>query len=92
MPETFCQVLDNHPSKLAGLLSWRAACLVSHSRVQRGPSEAARCASTGDQQATLPLPYSNNLLNPDLIWSSPSRKSVSRTSALACTTTRLALS
>ena len=25
-------------------------------RVQRGPSEAARCASTGDQQATLPSP------------------------------------
>ena len=29
-------------------------------RVQRGPSEAARCASTGDQQATLPLPYHPN--------------------------------
>jgi hypothetical protein len=25
-------------------------------RVQRGPSEAARCASTGDQQAILPFP------------------------------------
>ena len=46
-----------------------------------------------DDQATLASPlYSNNFLNPALIWSSPSRKSVSKTSALACTATRLALS
>jgi hypothetical protein len=37
------------------------------------------------------LLYSNNLFTPALIWSSPSRKSVSSTLALACTTTRLAL-
>ena len=36
-------------------------------RVQRGPSQAARCASTGDQQASLPLLYSNNLFTPALI-------------------------
>src|SRR5207344_1148957 len=50
------------------------------------------CASTGDQQAALSPLYSKNLLTPALIRSSPSRKSVSSTSALACTTTRLALS
>jgi hypothetical protein len=37
-----------HPSPATG----GAIGVVSTARVQRGPSEAARCASTGDQQAT----------------------------------------
>ncbi|MGH7181260.1 MAG: hypothetical protein ACREJN_04690, partial [Nitrospiraceae bacterium] len=36
---------------IAGWLVWSPTA-----RVQRGPSEAARCASTGDQRATFPLP------------------------------------
>src|SRR5713101_1337256 len=45
------------PSKLAYLLftgGWPVWSPTA--RVQRGPSEAARCASTGDQQATLVPP------------------------------------
>jgi len=43
--------LLHDPSLL--IVGWSACSPIA--RVQRGPSEAARCASTGDQQAT-PLP------------------------------------
>jgi hypothetical protein len=45
--------LLHDPSLL--IVGWSAWSPIA--RVQRGPSEAARCASTGDQQAT-PLPPS----------------------------------
>ena len=44
----------NDPSKLARFLSGMGADGSSTARVQRGPSEAARCASTEDHQAPSP--------------------------------------
>ncbi len=49
-------VPSNDPSKPACSCLRQGPSWFPTARVQRGLSEAARCASTGDQQAALPLP------------------------------------
>ena len=48
-------ILLNDPSTLTPPLTGGWPVWPPIARVQRGPSKAARCASTGGQQATLPI-------------------------------------